>query len=224
MKNPFARRAPTPEESAYARLARKGYSPATIVDVGAYEGNWTRLARRTFPAARAIMCEVQPGKRAGLEAVASELGRVKLVSAVLSARADETVRFNEMETGSSLYPENSNVERTERELVTTTLDIATQGAEGPAFLKIDVQGAELDVLTGGQDFLAKCDLVQLEIALLDYNRGAPRFVDVIGYMDERGFVPYDIAGWSRPNRIDLVQMDLLFTRRDSPLRTTFFEF
>ena len=39
------------EEEAYRRLFHRGYRPASKVDVGAYEGNWTRLARCVFPEA-----------------------------------------------------------------------------------------------------------------------------------------------------------------------------
>ena len=38
-------------------------------------------------------------------------------------------------------------------------------------------------------------------------------------MDERGFVPFDFSGESRPNG-HLVQIDLIFVRRESPLRPT----
>ena len=66
--------------------------------------------------------------------------------------------------------------------------------------------------------------MQLEVALQDYNRGAPGFLEVIGYMNERQLVPYDFSGWSRPNGVDLVQVDIMFVPAGSPLRTRYFEF
>lgn len=170
------------------------------------------------------MCEAQPGKRPYLEQVSSELDDVEFVSGLLSSKSGDVVIFSEMETGSSIFPENSNIGRTARELTTCTLDEAAANIEGPCFLKIDVQGAELEVLEGGQETLKRCDLVQLEIAMMEYNRGAPRFLDVVTYMDARGFVPYDISGWSRPDGTDLVQIDLLFVPAHSGLRSDFFEF
>lgn len=220
----FSRPEPAPEEAAYRRLVRKGYQPRSIVDVGAYEGNWTRLAKSCFPAASVLMCEAQPGKLPLLQKVCGEFPDVRLESAVIAARSGETVDFSEMETGSSIFPENSNVARTVRKLQTRTLDEVTAGLEGPSFLKIDVQGAELEVLKGGARFLDQCDLVQLEVALQDYNRGAPGFLEVIGFMNERQFVPYDFSGWSRPNGVDLVQVDIMFVPAGSPLRTRYFEF
>jgi hypothetical protein len=36
------------EAITYRRLAGHGYKPSAIVDVGAYQGNWTLAARRIF--------------------------------------------------------------------------------------------------------------------------------------------------------------------------------
>jgi hypothetical protein len=79
-------------------------------------------------------------------------------------------------------------------------------------------------LKGGQTTLDLCELVQLEVALLPYTEGAPTFLEVVTYMDERGFVPLDVSGFSRPNLVDLVQVDILFARRDSSLRPASIEF
>ena len=48
--------------------------------------------------------------------------------------------------------------------------------------------------------------------------------EVLNYMAEREFVPFDISGMSRPNGVDLAQIDLLFTRSSSMLRNRYFEF
>lgn len=213
-----------PEEAAYLRLARKGYNPAAIIDVGAYQGDWTRLVNRVFPGRPVLMVEAQAGKTPFLDRVCAELPNARYVSSLLTSRAGETVSFFEMETGSSTLPERSNVSRKEMQLTTRTLDDVAGDITGPIFLKIDVQGAELEVLAGGESTLERSELVQLEVALLPYNEGAPTMLDVLAYMDRRDFVPLDISGLTRPNGVDLVQIDLLFTRRGSDLRTTFFKF
>lgn len=218
------RRYVPPEELAYRRLAKKGFAPASIIDVGAYEGNWTRLVRRVFPGAPVLMVEAQPGKRPYLQAVCNELSGVRYTQALLSSESGKSVPFFEMETGSSMFPENSNVARVERELITTTLDDVAGSSPSPTLLKIDVQGAELEVLVGAERTLQSCEIVQLEVALLPYNEGAPTMLEVLNRMVEYEFVPFDVSGMSRPNGIDLAQIDLLFTRSSSPLRNRFFEF
>lgn len=164
------------EEAAYRRLAVIGFKPAGIVDVGAYEGNWTRLTRRVFPDVPVLIVEAQEAKRPHLDAVTAELPGATYVSAVLGATAGEAVTFYEMETGSSLLPENSNAVRQERRMTTRTLDEVADGVPGSLFLKLDVQGAELKVLAGGEETLRRADVVQLEVAMLGYNAGAPTFV------------------------------------------------
>lgn len=212
------------EEAAYRRLLQKGWRPGAIVDVGAYQGDWTRLARRLFPDAPILMVEAQEGKAAGLRMLASELENIAFASAVLGSSPGLEVTFYEMGTGSSYFPEQSNAPRTERTYVTRTLDELASDLPAPLFLKADVQGAELEVLAGGTETLERCELVQLEVALLPYNRGAPNLLDVLEYMDERGFVPLDISGFSRPNGVDLVQIDILFAPRTSDLRPQFISF
>lgn len=221
----LGRRAPVPSEiEAYKRLKEKGFSPDRIIDVGAYEGSWTRLVRTVFADTHVTMIEAQHGKMEILGKVCRDLSRVNLVSALLSDMAGKELVFYEMETGSSLRPENSNVARIERKMVTQTLDDVV-GSDGQRiFLKIDVQGAELDILAGGQGTLGRCEIVQLETALLPYNAGAPQITEVLVKMDAWGFVPYDFAGFIRPNGIDLVQTDILFVRRGSPLRPSHFTF
>lgn len=212
------------EMAAYQRIASKGFRPATIIDVGAFEGNWSRMTRRVFPDAELLMVEPQPAKQAILQTVAAELSRARLVQAPLSDKAGQQVPFYVMETGSSLLPENSNVERSVLQVTTRTLDEVAEGLPGPMFLKIDVQGNEIAVLKGAAATLEKCELIQLEVALLPYNEGAPTFLETISFMDALGFVPLDISGFSRPNGVDLVQTDLLFCRSGSALRPSRFHF
>jgi FkbM family methyltransferase len=213
-----------PEQEAYERLRRKGFCPAAIIDVGAYEGNWTRLAKQVFPEAPVLMVEAQPSKLQILEKVRSQYHGVRIESAVLAEQAGRQIRFFEMETGSSYYPERSDAPRTETMMISRTLDQLTECLPEPLFLKIDVQGAELDVLRGGRQTLARCEVVQLETALLPYNEGAPDLQEVLSFMADSGFYPIDISGFSRPNGEDLAQIDVLFASSGSTLRRSFFEF
>lgn len=212
------------EEAAYRRLAAKGWKPAGIIDVGAYQGAWTRMVRGIFPDVPVLMVEAQKRKAARLEALCSELGDVSLASAVLGSEAGKEVTFFEMETGSSYFPERSNAPRTATTYVTQTLDELATSLIGPLFLKVDVQGAELEVLAGGLKTLERSEVVQLEVPFVSYNEGAPSLLDVMRFMDERSFVPIDVSGFSRPNGRDLVQADFLFVRKGSPLRSDFIRF
>jgi len=212
------------EQSAYRRLAAKGWRPAGIIDVGAYQGAWTRMVRSVFPDAPVLMIEAQKRKAARLEALCLELGGVSFASAVLGGEAGKEVTFYEMETGSSYFPERSNAPRTATNYVTQTLDDVAAAVEGPVFLKIDVQGAELEVLAGGTRILERAEVVQLEVPFVTYNEGAPSLLEIMQVMNDRDFTPIDVSGFSRPNGIDLVQADFIFVRRNSQLRSNFIRF
>ncbi|WP_228243470.1 FkbM family methyltransferase [Porphyrobacter sp. GA68] len=220
----FDRRPIGQEETVYRRLLRRGYRPAGIVDVGAYEGEWSKLARKVWGQLPTLMIEAQEGKRSLLEDVCRHHPGLLLEIAVLGAESGRMVSFFTMETGSSIFPEQSDVPREVSCLRTRTLDEVV-GADGSTdlFLKIDVQGAELEVLKGGENTLAAASLVQLETAFLSYNEGAPKIGEVISFMDERGFTPCDIAGEVRLQDC-LVQIDLMFCPINSELRPDFFHF
>jgi FkbM family methyltransferase len=210
------------EAEAYRRLKERGYTPSALVDVGAYEGHWTRTARGVFGTVPTLMVEPQAAKRQGLEQICRALPDTELVQQVLASKAGQTVTFYEMETGSSFFPERSDAPRNAVEHVTQTLDSIAPSADN-IFLKIDAQGAELEVLAGGEETLSRSTLVQLEAAVAQYNEGAPTLREVLGFMEERGFVMLDLAGHSRIQGY-LVQMDLLFVPRRSPLLKDFFSF
>jgi FkbM family methyltransferase len=212
------------EEAAYRRLLSKGWRPAGIIDVGAYQGAWTRMVRGIFPGVPVLMVEGQKAKSAGLKALCAELGDVSVVLAVLGGEAGKKVTFYEMETGSSYFPERSNAPRAATTYETRTLDDVAAPLASPLFLKIDVQGAELEVLAGGSDTLGRSEVVQLEVPFVNYNEGAPTLLEVMRFMSERDFIPIDVSGFSRPNGVDLVQADFLFVRRDSHLRPDFIQF
>lgn len=214
------------ERITYRRLAERGFAPGALIDIGAYRGDWTRMARAAFGNVPALMVEPQTALHANLERYCLGAHGVSARNSLLAAVAGQAVNFHEMGTGSSIFAEASNAPRTLTTKVTATLDaVAAEWlpAARDIFLKIDVQGAELEVLRGGLATLPRCALVQLEVAMLAYNAGAPLLPDVTAWMAERGWLPIEVSGFSRP-RTELVQIDLLFAPPNSPLRPDYFAF
>lgn len=72
--------------------------------------------------------------------------------------------------------------------------------------------------------LARADLVQLEVSVLPYNEGAPTMLEVLAYMDARGFAPYDLSGITRPRVAFWARSTSCSPPKDSPLRPDSFEF
>ncbi|MXP27269.1 FkbM family methyltransferase [Porphyrobacter algicida] len=212
------------EATAYHRLAERGFRPDGIIDIGAYEGGWTRSTREVFPAAASLMVEPQEIRQEKLQAVCRELPRTRLAPCLLGAESGKAVTFYEMGTGSSYLEENSDAPRQAKHFTLSMLDDVADDFPGEnLFLKIDSQGAEIEILKGGRKTLQRSGLVQLETAVMAYNQGAPTMLEVLAFMQDNGFVPLDISGHTRIQG-HLVQVDFLFTPQDSPLRKTFFNF
>jgi FkbM family methyltransferase len=200
-------------------LEATGFAPDLVIDVGAYEGDWTRQALPRFPAARFLLVEAQPAKEEILRAVQNgAAGRVAYEIALLGAAHRPTADFYLGETGSTLYPEQTAAGMQPVRLPMTTLDdlVARRSIPGRVFLKMDVQGAELDVLAGAACVLARSDVVLLEASVVAYNAGAPRVAEVVARLRELDFLLYDIWDLRRIDSV-LAQVDLVFARRDSPI-------
>jgi FkbM family methyltransferase len=205
-------------------LKRNGFMPNAIVDVGAYEGRWTREVKTIYPSVPVLMVEANPEKVRPLTAVQKRLGStVSFERALLGATARKGVTFYSMETGSSVMPEVTDVPRTPITLDMQTLDDVTSRAAvaGPLLLKLDVQGYELEVLRGSERTLQFTEVIVLELSLLEYNRGAPLLAPVLAEVSSLGYAIYDICGQHRrqASRV-LLQMDAIFVRESSPLRTS----
>lgn len=214
------RRNPTPrpfesEIGAYERLRARGLIPDGIIDVGAYEGDWTKAALSVWPNCPALMVEPQLAKKEKLEAVCNAFPTVEYRQQLLGAVPGRSEIFYEMETGSSIYPENSNAPRRAHALETSTLDLVSEHFSGHRlFLKIDVQGAEIEVLKGAANTLERTVAIQIEVPLIRYNEGAPSFHDVIDFMYNIQFSPVEISNNTILRGIS-VQADLIFVKNDS---------
>lgn len=81
---------------------------------------------------------------------------------------------------------------------TTRLD-DLESVKSPDFLKMDVQGAELEIIKGGCDKLAKCLAIQLEVSFFNLYEDQPPFGEVDIYLRKLGFIPHafiHVKRWS----------------------------
>jgi FkbM family methyltransferase len=218
-------RRPGPEratvERTLERLPELGLSPRTVIDVGAAYGDWSALAGRVFPDARLLLVEPLAEFVPFLEERKRRLPQATVISAAAGrASGTATLHVHADLVGTSLRVE-PELGATDREVPVLTIDelVAREGAEGPFALKLDVQGAELDVLAGAAATLDRTELVQLETLLFPFYEGAPDAADVVSFMREAGFVVYDVADLGyRPYDGALAQLDLFFVPNASELR------
>lgn len=219
---------PLPERSSpsasLACMARLGLRPSTLLDVGAAKGEFTRLACRLWPGLRPVMIEPLAEFDDRLAAVAADFpSALRIAAAAGAAEGEVTFNVHDDLFGSSLLHEEEGaaVDGAPRKVRLTTLDgvAAAHGLDGPFLVKVDVQGAELEVMRGATGLLPRCQAVLMEVSFLRFLQNGVLADEVVAAMRGWGFVPYDILGLAyRPLDGALAQADIVFVPEDSPLR------
>ena len=210
--------------SPLARLRDADVAVATVFDVGAALGDWSRECAKTFPEARYLLVEPLHEFSAALARVTASLSAAEHVR-VAAAAADGDLSFNVHAdlVGSSVYreAEGASVDGVPRTVPAVSLDTLARErkAVGPYLLKVDVQGAELEVLRGGQHVLRETQAVILEVSFIEFFDGGSLAHEVIAEMSNRGFVVYDILDLiDRPLDGTLAQANVVFVPEASPTR------
>lgn len=63
-------------------------------------------------------------------------------------------------------------------------------SRGKVFLKIDAQGHDMEVLKGAEGVMNHIDGVKIEMSLLPLYEGETLFLDILKYLDAKGFSPH----------------------------------
>ena len=157
-------------------LQALGFRPKGILDIGAFEGAFARTARHFFAQSPILMLEAQPGKEVQLKAIAAQLPDVDYRIVLLGTETRADVAFHHVNaainsSGSSLYEEQTRYPRDTISLPMRRLDDVLAEMPGREFdlLKVDVQGAEIDVLRGAGRTLAGVEAIVIELSLPEYN-------------------------------------------------------
>lgn len=191
------------------------FHPNAILDVGANVGHWANEAAAKWPQAFIVLVEGNPECASALAATGRSY-RIALLS-----DEEKTVTFYTRKgspgcTGASIYRENSQFydgDAAEPHTRSTdTLDhLFPDGVFN--FIKIDVQGSELDILKGGKNLVSRASALLLEVAISDYNPGAPSKAEVVDYCRSIGFPQaLTVETIVHPVTRQPIQEDVLFLR------------
>ena len=200
-------------------LRNNNINISNLLDIGAYRGDFTRMVKNMWPQVKVWQIEADERQMPYLQPDA--------INALLSSVSNKEVEFytlgeNSITTGSSMFREltgyyNNPIVVTKR---TTTLDDLMKRVnfrgnwKNAGMVKMDTQGAELEILRGGENFIKTFQpkYVVLETSVKQYNAGAPLVGDIIEYMREKGYNIQDIMSYVYDNTESLLQMDILFSR------------
>lgn len=98
------------------------------------------------------------------------------------------------------------------EVETEALDAASRAYsfEGASFLKLDIQGAELEVLSAAERLLTDSLLaLRVEVSFLPIYKNQPLFTEVDGLLQRYGFMPQrflELHAWRRTTRTKLPKL------------------
>jgi FkbM family methyltransferase len=171
-------------------LKKRGFEPKVIYDIGSAVLHWANLAHKLWPDAEIIAFDAfKPLEILYLNSP------YKHYIGLLGNDDDKEVKYyvsNEHFCGNSYYKEHDEkvfpVSAFEMQTM-NRLDtiVERNGFPKPDFVKIDVQGAEKDIISGGLKTLANAKHMIVEMQSEDYNIGAPKVTETLPYIESLGW-------------------------------------
>lgn len=204
-------------EEGLARLSRAGYAPGLIIDGGAHLGSFSLLARRLFPRAAIHMIEPQPACQEMLRDLSARHG-FALSPVALGSRLGPGRLWSGPTPGTGASIATEARPGTE-EITISTIDtlFSDVTVPGTTFLKLDLQGFELEALKGAATTLARTEVILCEVSF--FRQGyEPTPLELMTFLDQQGFQLLDVCALNARARDDrLRQGDLLFAKQSSEL-------
>jgi FkbM family methyltransferase len=204
------------------QLRARGVAPGTLIDVGVAAGTPELYA--AFPDTALLLVEPLAEHEPHLQAlVAQRPGSGYELAAAGAAPGELEIAVHRVPACSSVLGDRDpgGPPAARRTVPVVRLDdlVAQRGPRAPYLLKVDVEGAELQVLQGAPLTLTETDVVLLEVSFFQLVPGGAQLADVVAWMRDAGFSAYDLyAGHLRPLDGALAQVDMAFVRTDGPLR------
>ncbi len=176
----------------------------TCVDAGAHAGRWTQTLLDLFQPQRVIAVECDPRMVGPLKAKFKGYGRVTVVDAALSEE-EGTASFHQLRhpAGSSLLKPREEIKK---ELLAAswdlvaTVDVRTISydqlvaeEEEISILKIDIQGAEMGVLTNSKEGIRKTKSIIMEVTFVSHYENDHGFPELHHLMRSKGFGLYRLS-------------------------------
>lgn len=200
-------------------IAAEGVEPATVVDVGANVGQFSRAALARWPAATVIAFEPLADAAVQLRQALEGFPRAEVHEVALGDE-DGSVTFHphDYTLSSSVLPVRDEVrgrrwavERPPIEVPLRRLDtvLGERRLASPVLVKLDVQGLELKVLAGATGVMDQVDAVVLEQSFERFYEGQPLFTESNRFLETSGWRLARPLDWRREDG-RVVEIDCLY--------------
>jgi FkbM family methyltransferase len=203
-------------------MKQLGFTPASIVDVGANHGDWTRTALRYFPDAQYTLIEPQDQLKVHIQDLIDRGYRIRWISAgagdqpgvipfSISHRDDScTFAIDELEARSLGY------QRVDVNIVTLNDICKSQDIPMPDMVKIDAEGFDLKVLQGASELLGKTEIFLVEFGIFCGYENS--LLELVRWMTNHGYRPLDITDLNRSPKHGILWLgEMAFVRIDTQL-------
>lgn len=181
--------------------------PATLLDIGANEGQFTRRFRAVVPrcvvhcfepvAAPFGILQARTGNDPDIHCHNFALGDRAGHASILTGKYSPTSSLlSPAERLVSALPDVVPDRAEEVEIVRLDSWAASQKLQSPIFIKMDVQGYELKVIESGPETVAGAAALFLELSFVELYQGQPLVREVVSKLGELGFEMasiYDVA-------------------------------
>lgn len=203
-------------------IRKLGFIPSTIFDVGVAKG--TKDLYAVYPECFFVLIEPLVAYENYMKKILKKYKGIYKLTAASSEKGFTSFNLhpNHMD-GSSILKEVTGKESDGYEIKVSTSKIddivLDENLNGPFILKVDVQGAEINVIGGAEETLKQTEVVILEVSLFKFMKGAPDLFEILDFMKKYGFVAYDILnGFYRPLDNALGQVDIVFVKENGMFR------
>jgi hypothetical protein len=170
------------------KLKSEGLEPKVIYDIGSCVLHWTNEAKNIWTDAKYVLFDAFEPAEFLYEGYDYHIG-------VLSD-SNKTVEWwqnDMMPGGNSYYREIGRTDfftdgmNTMRPTKTLDEVVKERGFPPPDFIKIDVQGSEMDILKGATETLKSVKDLVVELQHSEYNKGAPQVQESLPFIESLGF-------------------------------------
>jgi FkbM family methyltransferase len=190
------------------------FYPYRILDIGANVGQFHSLCKHYFPNSYIFSIEASKECESYLKQITDQY-YIGLLAKDNSDYKFYSLKNNPVNTGNSIYKEltehysDSNLEIINKKGI--KLDDLFEPTSEFDLIKIDTQGSELDIISGGIQLCSKAKGILLEVSLTQYNENSPLYDEVIKFMDDFGFKKAEIL--DENNHPTVHQQDILFIKK-----------
>jgi FkbM family methyltransferase len=199
---------------------KKYFIPSSILDIGAHSGEFYKECVKIFPHAYYLLVE----GNADCLPVLKELNVPYFIGLLGNSAGYSNFYRTKLSTGCiptntglSMYREKTSYYNEENVIVTQEPVFLLDSIVNRTFdlIKLDVQGAELDILRGGKNIVQHAKGIMMEVSVVEYNENAPLEEEVLKFMDTIGFTPVETVDvHMHPETHEYIQKDVFFLRKD----------